>query len=482
VDGEGPRASKIGRARWLALSLGIAVVGGASASHAQHVAEDRPLSVIVGPAVGAATMERLDVARSNVSALPLPTSSLRMVWTRHVSPLHEPPVVLEDGTVVLVSDDGGALFINRDGTDRGHVSMGPGPTSAPSLLADGTVLVLNGSGDVVGANHGAVTFRAHVAEPDEAREAVERAHGGPPRAIIGRVGNHVMRSVSRSAPREEPASTRGWILPLDDGGAVVAAGRELVCIDAVGGVRARATAPVSVASPLLATSRGVAFVADNGDAYVWDRRAAPDAVSARGSFGGTVEGAVAAEGAHTLVAIVDGSHLASLDLATGETITRVHAGGGAFAGVFTGAFALEPLPGGTALVEEMTLLGTRVLAVDHEGHETPFATLLTPQGAQPAPDAGAAASLAPTHTALFADPRGSVAYGTVDGHVGVASPTSKVELGSLPCGSPPSAGRDPFHQGGRVSAGFAGLVPAGPGAFVIACEDGRVSFVQGSAD
>lgn len=203
---------------------------------------------------------------------------------------------------------------------------------------------------------------------------------------------------------------------------------------------------------------------------------ATDSVRVRGLFGGSVDAAIAALDDRHLLAVVDGARLVSLDLATGDTETRATATGG----VFTGAFALAPAPG-LALLQEMTLSGTQVLAVDREGHATAFAVPLTTLGARGFADAGSALQAVPTHTELLADPVGRVAYATVDGHVGVASATTKVELGFLPCGPPLSASAA-YVQRIRPSAGFAGLVPAGPGAFVVACETGKVSFIRGNTD
>jgi len=458
----------------VAIPLALAVVGGASASWAQRVGADRALTVVMGSPDGVAATERLDVARTNVSAQPLPAKSLRILWTRHVPPMSHAPVVLRDGTVVVVSDEGETLLLNTDGTDRGRLALGPGPTSAPAVLADGTLLVVNATGDAVGARHGALSFRTHIAEGEPAPEAVE--HGSVHHMLGGPRG--VRRSFRPAVNQTPSSSTRAWLLPLEDGGAVAAIGRELVSLDRDGAVRSRAVSPVPVASPLLSTAHGVAFVSESGEAYVWDLRTAADAVSGRGSFGGAFDGAVAAADDQHLVAVIDATRLVSLDLGTGETSTRTH--GSLGPGIFTGAFALER-SSGTTLLEQVTLLGTRVLAVDADGRETPFATSLALQGIQVSPDAGAA-FLAPSHTALLADRSGRVAYATVDGHVGVASATSKVEMGTLPCGAPPSPASDPSRQHSRVSAGFAGLVPAGPGAFVVACESGRVSFVQGDRE
>jgi hypothetical protein len=471
--------SALARAVLTTAAVTIAL-GAASVSRAQRVAVGRPLTLLVGSPSGEAVTERLDVARTNSSRSLLPTGSFRVIWSRTAHPTTHPPLVLGDGTVVVVGTEGDAVFFNPDGTDRARVSVGPGPTSAPTLLSDGTLVTVNGAGEAVGLRDGALAFRAQAVEPS-ARTTVadERPRPSPhvrPAMPRWPLGSNPPGRHPPTDSRDPAISTHARVLPLDDGGFVVALDHELVCLDAQGAIRSRATAPATAASPLLAAAQGVAFVSDGGAAYSWDLRPSADPVRLRGSFGGVVDGAVAALDDRHLLAVVDGARLVSLDLITGDTESRATATGGAF----TGAFALTPAPG-MALLQEATLSGTRVLAVDREGHATPFAIPLTTVGSHVGTDAGSPLQTVPTRTELFADPTGAVAYATVDGHVGVASATTKVELGFLPCGAPqsPSAA---YVQRIRQSAGFAGLVPAGPHAFVVACESGKVSLIRGSAD
>ena len=461
------------KAGWaLTFGLPAAVALAASISRAQRIEPGRGLTVVVGPPGGETSTERLDGARTGTSVAPLPSSLLRIIWTRQAGPSMHPPVVFADGTVVIVGEQGEAFLINPDGTERNRIPMGPGPMSAPVLLSDGTLVAINAAGDAVGVRRGAVVFRSHIVDPgpvaDEEPHAVRRTPFSP--GIHRMHGRH-----GAPLPAEKVPPTRSWLLGLDDGGFVAAVDRTLSALDANGITRTYATAPTPVGSPLLATRRGVAFVTDAGEVFVWDLRGAPDAVSSRGSFGGGVDGAVAAVDDRHLLGVVDGARLVALDLVSGETRTQIRVPRGSF----TGAFAVDP-PTGTALLEEMTLTGTRVLRIDREGHDAPFATTLSPLVAQAMPDAGAL--FTPLHTALFADRTGAVAFATVDGHVGVATMTSKVELGSLPCGEPPSASAGGSATGTRVSAGFAGLVPAGPLAFVIACEGGTVALVRGGEE
>jgi hypothetical protein len=461
--------------------IAAAAISFASSSRAQRVPAGRALSVLVGTSGGEAITDRLDGHRTNRSSTALPARALRVIWSQHTHALLHPPLVQEDGTVIVVDEQGEAFFFNADGTEHAKVALGPGPMSAPALLADGTLVAANANGEVVGARRGAVVFRSHIVDSVPPAVLVEDAPHGRvaprPRATIhGHLTVAPRHAVQRAPEREVRPALEASTLPLEDGGVVVAFGHELVVLDAQGTLRRRTSSPVSVASPLLAVGDAVAFVADNGDAYTWSLRDSTEAPRAHGSFGAALDGAIAAFDDRHLVAVVEGARVVVLDLVTTTTETRL----GSTRGAFTGTFAVGPEPG-SVLLEEMTLTGTRVLAVDKDGQASPFATFLTSIGIQPVPDAGAAPST-PTHTMLLADPSGAVAYGTVDGHIGVATPTSKIELGTLLCGATPTLSLNPLRQGDRFSAGFAGLVPAGPRAFVVACTDGLVALVKETTD
>ncbi len=475
-----PRAGKLA----LALSGSLAALATAtvaSQSQAQRVV-DQALTVVVGRAEGGAVTERLDARRSNASSALLPTGSLRVVWTRQLHAMSHAPLVTSDGTVIAVSDMGEALFLHPDGTDAGRTSVGPGPMSAPILLPDGTLMVVNGLGDVVAVRRMEVVFRTHVLEPSTL--VLGSSGMTVPLAVRSRVPRRAR--ASSFPPQREPRETRAWALPLDDGGLVVAFEKDLVSLDASGVVRARAIAPAVIASPLVAMATSVAFVGESGEVYDWDLTSAAGAVRTRGSFGGTVEGGISAVDGRHLIAVVHGARVVSFDLRMGVAETRATA-----SGAFSGEVALTPGPDPSspvAFVQEVTPLGTRVLEIEADGQATPFSILLTPLSSLLAGDAGSpgappdlrAQLLAPIETQLFADPTGSLAYATVDGHVGVITKATKHELGPLPCGSPMSpAARSSAATQGRFAFGFAGLAPAGPGAFVVACEAGAVSLVRG---
>ncbi len=436
------------------------------------------LTLVMGAQHGAAVTLGLDARRTKLSAFPLPEEGLRILWTRQLRPTSQPPVVTEGGEVVVVTDLGEALFLNPDGTDAGHVLVGPGPTSAPTLLADGTLIVVNSLGDVVGVTpqKRQVAFRAHVlaAPPPE-----ENASSPVPRPTGRRFGRGRPGHVSIQTVRDPTLGPGGhaWTLPMDDGGVAVALDRALVLLDATGGVRSRARAPVAVASPLVAMDGSVAFASDAGDVYDWDLTdgEVDGGVRRRGSLGASSDGNLAATDGRHLLAVVHGSRLVSFDLRTGVTEPRATA---------SGAFSGPPAVGQDAIyLQEVTVVGTRVLEVTRDGVASPFPTVLSPASSIFLDAGGGATSaLTAADAQLFVDPRGRLAYATLDGHVGVITRDAKYELAPLPCGSPTTTSMAPQRSGPvqvRVAPGFAGLVPAGPGAFVVACESGSVAMLAG---
>jgi hypothetical protein len=462
----------------------VAALGLSSRSSAQRATQGGPLTVVVGEPAGEAFTERLDGRRANASRALLPTSSLRIRWTRPTRPTIHPPVITRDGHVIVVGNQGDTVVLNPDGTDRAHMQLGPGPMSSPAVLTDGTLVVVNGAGDAIGVRRGELAFRTEVAEPSGPSEG----ESGRTVTIRSSISSSRLRGGSRTqrttvVDHDPDASTRAWLLPMDDGGFALAFDRSLVLLDSQGTMRARALSPAPIVAPLVALDHSVAFVGENGEAFEWDLSSSPDAVRARGSFGMATPGpvgAVVATDARHLLAVVDGTRLVSLDLRTGATETRVSVPHGGLTGTF--ALGSGTTLGGAVFLEEVTLSGTRVLQADRDGQSIPFGTMLSSRGSLALGDAGGAMFLPPTDTKLFTDPSGRVAYATIDGHVGVASATAKVELGALPCGAPLEPTPNAITQRLRPTAGFAGLVPAGPAAFVVACLGGSVSLVEGTTE
>ena len=492
----------------VAVVLVLAALGVAPASRAQWVHAGEPLTLVVGDHhasgdLSGTAMDRVDARRTNAARSPLPRSALRIVWTRPTRPTRSPPLVTRDAnvlTLVVLGADGEMDFIHEDGTNDGHVQVGQGPTSPPVVLVDGTVAAVTSAWDVIGVRVRSheVAWRSHLVDPGVAVN-VEQGYA------YGRHGRQRVRRTSVDSMAGPSMPT--WTLALEDGGLVVTIDRQLFLVDAEGSVRSRATVPASPASYPLGISRGagsgsVLLVSEPGEVYEWNLTSATDAVRSRGSFGGPLEGSAVAVDARHVAAVVRGAHVVSLDLVTGLAETR----GSSPTMGFTGTLALVPGALGSLLLQEVTLTGTHVVALQPDGRATPlalssFSVPLTTLGAASLgfADAGVwgggqaggggwggggtvTGPTTPTGTQLLVDASGTAAYATIDGHVGIVTPTSKHELGSLPCGAPPAASNNCGGQYVRPSLGFLGLVPAGPGAFIVGCENGMVSMVKGALE
>ena len=100
------------------------------------------------------------------------------------------------------------------------------------------------------------------------------------------------------------------------------------------------------------------------------------------------------------------------------------------------------------------------------------------------PDGGTAGLAIPPHVGPIVDARGAVAFAAPDayaggagGEVGVVSAGGALDvLGEPLCARPGASGG---IAGVRAGGGglFAGVVPAGPSAFVVACESGVVARI-----
>ncbi len=458
----GGTATAIASALVLASAAGLSV----RTSHAELVPPGAPLTVIVGPSGGSAaapTTERLDAQRRSLSNVPLPTRSLGIVWTRQLRPLAGSPVIEDDGTVLTVSERGDAVFVNPDGSDAGRLSIGPGPMSAPLLLGDGTIVAANGAGELVGIRRMEVAFRSRVADPQAPADPTRL----PPQLMMRASGRS--RGRTAASPRPFAGMMRPYLMPTEDGGLLVAVGRDLVTTDSSGAIKARARAFDAVVAPPVAVGGVVALVGAGGAVSSWDLTSGVDGVRSRGSFGGSVEGVAAFDARH-LVGIVKGTSVVSLDLESGTVESWA-----ATSGAFTDALAV----GKDVAAQEISASGTHLLEVGREGRGLVHGVALSSQGASLLVDAGAESPFRVTGTELVVDPSGAIAYATVDGHVGVVVGDEKHELGPLPCGSPAVTAARFGAQPSRTDVGFVGLVPSGPGAFVVACESGALSLVRG---
>ncbi len=435
------------RAVACAALVGVAGLASAGAvALGQPIDPARPATLVIGVPAGTRA-DRVDTARTGLSRSPLPSSGLRVEWRASTSvALDHTPLVDARGAVYVVSARGEAMATARDGTERWRVPTGAVDPGPPALLSDDTLVVLDGSGDAVGVRDGIVRWRAHVG-------AADPADVGP--------------------------------LPLDDGGVVVPAGRDLAVLDAEGHERARTVLPEPAAAPLLWTLGRVVIVGVSGTVWTWAPGSAEPARAA--TFGSRPEGPVALAGDRTLVAIVAGrTSVAAVDILRGRpAVTRAVAPGG----VWLGPPAVRGDEVTLALLEPLREL---VVTVDPAGRVLGRALLA---GHPPPARADAGAPLTAGLTApLLVDRAGTVVFTTFDGAAGAAAlGAASAEARSGPGAAPAEAAVEFLgdvcpRPGGLagVLAGappaVAGVAPLPPASFVVACRSGMLVAIGGAGE
>jgi hypothetical protein len=420
----------------LAICIGgtLAALGAAHVTRAQRLEPKRATTLVVQAPRGGSPTARVDAYRTGLSRTLLPTGTLKVAWqTPLATTIEGAPIVTDAGDVIVTTGRGEVLTLEgTSGQEQAHVSsmLTAPPLGSPALLADRTVAFVSVAGDAIGVRYGALRWKTAIGD--------------------GRTW-----------------AERGGALALDDGGVAVAAGLELATLDADGAVRARATLDEPVSVPLVAAGGKIAAITTTGKVYLW----APgrDPVRA-GTFGAPVDGAAARVDDHTLVAVAGAGQLVELDLARGVAVARMSSqstllGPPAFRGDL--AYLLAAVPGRTF-----------ALTIDGTGHELPrvgVETTVVPS----LPDGGTAQPSVPAHTGPLVDTSGTLAFATPEGHVGTVTKDGQVDvLGETLCArSPGLAGG---HTGSRgptpatPAAAYAGLAPAGPATFVVACETGAV--------
>jgi len=412
---------------WLAtgsvLAAGWLAFGSPGDAVAQRLDPRRPSAFAVGSPRGPSPTARVDARRTGLTREELPTGLLRIAWRKTLGiSVDQPALVGPDGIIAVVTARGDVVFLDDAGEEVARASAGTGSAGPATMTSDGTVVFTTGAGDVVGLRRSSARPRFSM------RVGTER---------------------SRAAP-----------LSLDDGGFVVAAGSDLVVLDAEGNVRFRTTLPEAAVGSLLASGEKVVAVTPSGSVYAWVPGREPVRV---GSFGAPVDGGATLADATTLVAVIDGSHLAELDLTRGARTTRSIA-----QGLYLGPPAVRGGRGGAFLtLLAMTTTRGSVVTVDPGGQETLRASIavLTPPIL---PDGGAAPLVAPAHTPVLVDARGAIAFAATDGHVGMVTAEGAVDtIGELVCTKTPR------------SSGIAGLTPTGRGSFAVACEGGALVRIAG---
>lgn len=122
-----------------------------------------PETVVVGPPRGAAPMARLDGARAGRSATALPDAP-RTLWRKltHAGLDLLPVAVDERGSITIAAANMPELVeLGSDGEERWRARTGSGtPVTGPVLLGDGTRVVVNGAGEACGITpNGTPKFR-----------------------------------------------------------------------------------------------------------------------------------------------------------------------------------------------------------------------------------------------------------------------------------------------------------------------------------
>ena len=389
------------------------------AALAQSFDPKAPATFVVGNPSGPTSTDRFDARRSGDSPVALPTGKLKMLWhhTLGASIEHEPLVVNDE--IVLVAGRGDVAFLDvTDGSELARIAIGAGSSGPPTALSDGTIVVVASSGVAIGVRKSGVVFRTRV--------------GGAP-SILGHISP----------------------LSLDDGGAVVATGTELDVLDARGGIRARATLPEEIDGALLAVHGRVLAIADSGVVYAWTPGRDVERI---GNFGARVVGGATLADSNTLLAVVEGARLLSLDIDKGVVAPRAVSSGF----LFVGPVAMR---GASALMLAKGVRGASVLAFDRAGEmeQTP----ITSSPLTVLSDGGVAGPTVGGHAPLVVDKSGNVAF-SIEDDVGVVAADGAVSrVDGTVCRS--------------RSADVLGLAPikgnAGDPAFVLACDDGALALI-----
>jgi hypothetical protein len=400
-------------------ALGAAAIGLllAGAAAAQTLETRHARTLVVGTPKGGARVDRVNRGRTGQSQDALPASSLRIEWQTAFlgMAIEQAPLVDPAGTTLVVGAQGDVVAIGRDGAEVWRASTNAPQPGPAALLSDGSVVFATGSGDAVAVRQGRLRWSARFGRADS-------AHPAP--------------------------------LPLEDGGVVVATGRDLAVLDADGNERARATLAEPATAPLISALGRVLVVASSGTVYAWGLGGEPARV---GSFGSAVDQGAALVDDHTLVAVTSAhTHLTAVDIERGTTTTRAIAA----SGLWLGPPATQ---GGVAHLLALTQVSDLLVALDAAGSEVGRALL----GTRPlllGPDGGPAPLVAPPHAPPIVDAAGVTAFVTSQG-AGVASGAT-VEFAADVC---------PAASNGAA----AGLAPLGAGAFVVACRAGSLVALNG---
>jgi hypothetical protein len=424
----GRRVRALALAALAAALLPATVAGLASRADAEVLDPTMPVVVAVGAPRGHSVGDRVDARRTGRSAGRLPAKPVEL-WRRQTgATIETAPVVDSSGGVWVALAIPEVVRLSPLGGEDRRVRLGSsGAATSPTMLSDGTILVVTASGALVGVGRdGAVKFNS---SPGIRGREVEVAPVGK-----------------------------------SDGGAVLAAGKTLLDVAGDGTLRAKAELAERAVGSLLLSELGALAIGEAGGVYAWKPPLAPRKL---GSFGGSVKrapggpaatGGAAMPSERMLLAVVDGKKLVSLDLKSGLSSVRAPSG--------PLGLGLDGPPAVSA--KGIAYMGSEagfVVGLDHAGDEVLAATAdkvtLTVDAGPPMPmvrryGAAMAIETKPSPPVVI-DADGRVAFVRTSGRVGVVSPDGAVSIATERACSTPVA-----------------LVPAGEGRFLVACRDGTV--------
>ncbi|HEY1958693.1 MAG TPA: PQQ-binding-like beta-propeller repeat protein [Polyangiaceae bacterium] len=421
---------------------GAAVVATAAVAFAQRIDPRVATTLTIGRASGPAPTVRQDARRDGLSKDAFPRGPLKVAWRYATGggQIEEPPVVASDA-IVVVTTHGDVVWVPPDAGEghpelaRQSTPIAATSTSPPAMLADGTIVVVGGSGEAVavGVTKTGLRFRTQLS---------------------GSAGGDELDAV---AP-----------LALDDGGVAVATSSEIALLDSSGNVRMRATLPESVSGPLMASGGRIFAVARSGVVYAWQPGGTGGLdVSRVGSFQQSprtrVHGGAAMTSDTTLVAVVDDARLMTLDVRQGLAVPLATFQGGGFLGPVAYrrgvAYAMAAVPGHTF-----------VIGIGSAGQEVMRVPVASSTVAMT--DGGAPVYVTPPHVPVLVDDTGTIAFAAPEGALGVVDPAGIASTLDGVCMRP--------LRGGR---GVTSLVSGGPGAIIATCVNGTVvRIVHGTAD
>ena len=378
----------------LSLALSLEATSGAA-----EFATSLPHTLWLGAPAGLASSREVD-ARGTRRAASLPEpESVRVGWHQRLAGGASGNVLVDAAGRIFVPGLRRVTELASEGSIR-HELEAPFSTSvAAALLADGTRAVLTREGRVLGwAETGACVFQAELSVP--------------------------------------PPTGSSALLPLDDGGLLVAVGRWLFAFDASRGPPLHVGLPSAVALVRQVGERTL-IVDERGRVFEWRRGSVPQPI---GELSAPADAALGDGG--LLIALTRARTLESLDPSTGrrQELARFDAPG------------LLPL---IALPEA----GTWV-TLGPEGDWMLVGANMPPAArARPKREGGAV-----REAQLLVDARGGIVHWAANRPLSVGNVQgAERDLGEVRCSDP------------------VGLVPAGPGRLVAVCGSGALWLLESPA-